>query len=178
MIICQSRVSSKLYQCSIATGIIKPRRAFANWPDNLFNATKKTSLLNDLIGDNKLIPHKDISVTAPSIAENGAAVPVTVKSAIKNMGSLHIVVADNPTPLIVAFNTSDKLTGRITTRMKMQKFPSILAIVNEDPIMTIYMGTGISKNPFLSFDILDAVKGDTIEVRWTDNSDSAFTVIR
>ena len=40
---------------------------------------------------------------------------------------------------------------------------------NGNPVMTANFGTGISKNPYLSFKIKGAAKGDTISIHWVDN---------
>ena len=40
---------------------------------------------------------------------------------------------------------------------------------NGKVVMTAYWGTGVSKNPYLSFKIKDAAAGDKIKISWVDN---------
>ena len=40
---------------------------------------------------------------------------------------------------------------------------------NGESVMNAYWGTGISKNPYLSFKIKGGAEGDTIAVEWKDN---------
>lgn len=40
---------------------------------------------------------------------------------------------------------------------------------NGNNVMTCLWGPGVSKNPFLSFDITDTKAGDTIKISWVDN---------
>ncbi len=52
---------------------------------------------------------------------------------------------------------------------------------NGKPVMTAHWGTGISKNPYLSFVFDGGNSGDTIKISWTDNtgaSDSAEETIK
>jgi sulfur-oxidizing protein SoxZ len=51
---------------------------------------------------------------------------------------------------------------------------------NGNNVLTCLWGPGVSKNPFLSFDISDTKAGDTLTISWVDNqggSDSAEVTI-
>lgn len=37
-------------------------------------------------------------------------------------------------------------------------------------VMKGYMGPGVSKNPYMSFDINNASKGDAVKISWVDNN--------
>ncbi len=41
---------------------------------------------------------------------------------------------------------------------------------NGNDILTAYWGTSVSKNPYSAFSIKSAAPGDTVAVRWTDNT--------
>jgi sulfur-oxidizing protein SoxZ len=43
------------------------------------------------------------------------------------------------------------------------------AFHNGEAVLTCLWGAGVSKNPFLSFDLKGAKAGDTIKVSWVDN---------
>ncbi|MBT8141000.1 MAG: thiosulfate oxidation carrier complex protein SoxZ [Gammaproteobacteria bacterium] len=40
---------------------------------------------------------------------------------------------------------------------------------NGNVVMTAYWGTGVSKNPYLSFKVKNAAAGDKIKISWVDN---------
>lgn len=49
-------------------------------------------------------------------------------------------------------------------------------LVNDAPMIEVYMAGSIAKNPYFSFRLKNLVKGDKISARWLDNrqlSDSA-----
>lgn len=41
--------------------------------------------------------------------------------------------------------------------------------LNGETVMTAYLGPGVSKNPYMSFDVKGAKKGDTVQISWVDN---------
>ena len=42
--------------------------------------------------------------------------------------------------------------------------------LNGSNVMTAYLGPGVSRDPYLSTEVKDANKGDTITVAWVDNT--------
>ena len=36
-------------------------------------------------------------------------------------------------------------------------------------VMTAYLGRGVSKDPYMSFEVKGAKKGDTVKISWVDN---------
>ena len=36
--------------------------------------------------------------------------------------------------------------------------------------MTAYLGPGVSKDPYMSFEVQGAKKGDTVTIAWVDNT--------
>jgi len=45
----------------------------------------------------------------------------------------------------------------------------VTATLNENPVLEMQWGTGISKNPYLTFHLKGAKVGDKIAVNWVDN---------
>ena len=68
---------------------------------------------------------KDIAITAPDIAENGAVVPVAVTSRIPNT-QLDFVAEKNPFPLAATFDVS-KGASPHALRMKMGQTSNVRA---------------------------------------------------
>jgi sulfur-oxidizing protein SoxY len=75
---------------------------------------------------------KDIAISAPDIAENGAQVPVTVGSKIPNTQSISIVADKNPFPLIGTFDLANGADGYVSTKVKMGQTSNVIAIVKAD----------------------------------------------
>ncbi|MCK5361747.1 MAG: thiosulfate oxidation carrier complex protein SoxZ, partial [Gammaproteobacteria bacterium] len=40
---------------------------------------------------------------------------------------------------------------------------------NGKTVMKAYLGPGVSKDPYMSFDVKGAKKGDTVKLSWVDN---------
>src|SRR4051812_44360749 len=75
---------------------------------------------------------KEIVLTAPDIAENGAQVPVTVLSKIPNTQSISIVVDKNPFPLNSTFDFAAGAEGYVSTKLKMGQTSNVIAVVKAD----------------------------------------------
>ena len=72
---------------------------------------------------------RDITITAPDIAENGAVVPVAVTSRIPNTQQISIVAEKNPFPLAATFDVSNGGEGYVSTRIKMGQTSDVWAVV-------------------------------------------------
>jgi sulfur-oxidizing protein SoxY len=72
---------------------------------------------------------KDISLTAPEIAENGAVVPLSVASAIPDTQAIYVFVEKNPNPLSAAFMIPAGTDPSVTTRVKMGESSRVTAVV-------------------------------------------------
>jgi Predicted secreted protein len=70
----------------------------------------------------------DVSIIGPDIAENGAVVPVGIKSTATGVTMLGIVVQKNPTALVASFNTKDGAEPNVATRIKMAQTSHVYAV--------------------------------------------------
>ena len=70
----------------------------------------------------------DVSIVGPDIAENGAVVPVGVKSTNAAATMVGIVVANNPTALVATFNLTGGAEANVATRVKMAKTSQVYAV--------------------------------------------------
>jgi sulfur-oxidizing protein SoxY len=75
---------------------------------------------------------KDITITSPDIAENGAVVPVAVRSAIPKTQEIYILVEKNPNPLTATFTIADGTDPYVSTRVKMGESSNVYAVVKAD----------------------------------------------
>ena len=71
---------------------------------------------------------KDVVITAPDIAENGAVVPLGASTALAGVKQLLIMVEKNPSALVALFNVTDSVDTNILTRAKMGQSSDVYAI--------------------------------------------------
>jgi sulfur-oxidizing protein SoxY len=119
--------SAGLITTAVAAGLLKPGLVVADWNSAAFRATKVDDALAG-IGASGATTSLDIVVKAPDIAENGAVVPVEVRTTLPNVESIAILAEKNPTPLIAQYTLTD-FDGMLTTRIKMRETAKVRAIV-------------------------------------------------
>ncbi|MGH1432405.1 MAG: thiosulfate oxidation carrier protein SoxY [Neptuniibacter sp.] len=115
----------------IGASVLMPRIALAAWSEKAFKADDQATAMNELLGGT---PEESAEVTmkAPDIAENGAVVPVTVRSTMANVESMSIFVENNPTPLVVEFMIPAGTAADVSTRLRMGKTSKVTAVVKAD----------------------------------------------
>jgi sulfur-oxidizing protein SoxY len=115
-----------------AVGLLKPVSAWAApWNKTAFESKAAADAIKNL-GVTELVESKDITITAPDIAENGAIVPVAVTSKIPNTQSISIIAEKNPFPLAASFDISAGGEAYVSTRLKMGQTSNVRAIVKAD----------------------------------------------
>ncbi len=115
----------------IASATAFPRIILA-WPEQAFKVKSRDEALQGIYGTAEYTPSEDVNLKAPDIAENGAVVPVTVSSGIANVESIAIIVDDNPSPLTAVFELGADAIADVSTRIKMGKTSTVLAVVKAD----------------------------------------------
>lgn len=73
-------------------------------------------------------PSKDVTITAPDIAENGAVVPFAAATTLAGVKQILFLVDKNPTVLIAAFNLTDNVEANVSTRAKMAQTSDVYAV--------------------------------------------------
>lgn len=71
---------------------------------------------------------KDVTLTAPDIAENGAVVPLAVASTLPGLKHLILLVEKNPSALVAVFNVNDAVEANFATRAKMGQTSDVYAV--------------------------------------------------
>jgi len=112
--------------------LIKPKSVFAAWPKASFDITNLDESIKSVYGHNDLSETTKVNLKAPDIAENGAIVPINVKTALKNVESIMIFVENNPQPLSSGYNLTSKSLPIIGTRIKMGNTSKIIAAVKSE----------------------------------------------
>lgn len=115
-----------------AAGFLKPNDAIAaEWNKDAFNTKNLADTLKAL-GGGTATESKDIAMTAPDIAENGAVVPVAVTSNIPKTEAIAILVEKNPSMLAASFELPAGTEPTISTRIKMAQTSNVYVLVKAD----------------------------------------------
>jgi sulfur-oxidizing protein SoxY len=91
-------------------------------------AAKSVAELMKTLGANAPAESKDVTVTGPDIAENGAVVPVGASTALAGVKSLLVLVEKNPSVLAARFDVTDAVDANISTRVKMGQSSDVYAV--------------------------------------------------
>lgn len=114
-----------------AAGIITPGVALADWNKAAFEAKSMADTLKAL-GATTPADSKDVQLTAPDIAENGAVVPIGVASTLPNITMVAIMIEKNPSTLAATFTLPAGTEPNIQTRVKMGQTSNVFAVVKSD----------------------------------------------
>lgn len=71
---------------------------------------------------------KDITLTAPDIAENGAVVPLGVATTLTGIKQMLILVEKNPSAMVAKFDVTDAVEPNFLTRAKMGQTSDVYAV--------------------------------------------------
>jgi sulfur-oxidizing protein SoxY len=98
---------------------------------NAFSDKTTDSALKDLYGTSTTTKNDKVDLKVPDIAENGAAVPVTVSTTIPNPKTMSIIIDGNPRPLAVAWEIPEGTLPEFSTRIKMRKTGKVILVVED-----------------------------------------------
>jgi len=115
-----------------AAGLVASGQAWAAaWNKAGFEAKTLADVMKSL-GATGATESKDIIITAPDIAENGAVVPVAITSKLPNTQQISIVAEKNPFPLAATFDVAGGGEGYVSARIKMGQTSDVWAVVKAD----------------------------------------------
>jgi|GEM_PF-18765 len=109
--------------------ILLSLQTMAAWPQNAFLGENINQALDRLYQNhdtNDTNDNANVTIIAPEIAENGAVVPVRIKTNLKDVQSVSLLVADNPYPLAANFVGN---SPQVSTRLKFRATTTLLAVV-------------------------------------------------
>ena len=92
-----------------------------------FEAKNMADLMKSL-GASAPVESKDVTVTGPDIAENGAVVPVGAATTLAGVKRMLVLVEKNPAILSAAFDVSDAVEANFSTRVKMGQSSNVYAV--------------------------------------------------
>ncbi len=97
------------------------------WNSAAFDAKNMADLMKAL-GAGAPVESKDVTVTGPDIAENGAVVPVAASTSLPGVKRLLILVEKNPSMLTAMFDVTDAVDANMATRVKMGQSSDVYAV--------------------------------------------------
>jgi sulfur-oxidizing protein SoxY len=120
-----------LKQSAVVAGLL----ASAGFPQFAQAAFNKTAFdaktVQDAVkaaGGGAVAESKDVTITGPDIAENGAVVPLGVSTSLSGVKQLLILVEKNPSTLVALFHVSDVVDANFSTRAKMGQSSDVYAV--------------------------------------------------
>ena len=105
-----------------------PQVAQAAWSQAAFDAKTMGDLMKAL-GTSAPAESKDVTITGPDIAENGAVVPVGASTTLAGAKRILLLVEKNPSMLAALFDVTDAVEPNISTRVKMGQSSNVIAVV-------------------------------------------------
>lgn len=80
------------------------------------------------VGGATLVESKDVILTAPDVAENGAVVPVGMSTALPGVKDMLLLVEKNALALAAIFHSFEALDNNFVTRIKMGQTSDVYAV--------------------------------------------------
>lgn len=121
-----------LKQSALVAGLLASTGMFPQYAMAAFNKTafdaKTVAEVMKALGAGAPAESKDVTITGPDIAENGAVVPIGVSTALTGVKHLLVIVEKNPSALVAVFNPTDSVDTNIATRTKMGQSSDVYAI--------------------------------------------------
>ncbi len=90
--------------------------------------SKNIADLTKALGVGAPVESKDVSLTGPDIAENGAVVPIGAATTLTGVKRLLILVEKNPSVLAAMFDITDAIESSLSTRVKMGQSSNVYAV--------------------------------------------------
>ena len=118
--------SAKVAALLATTGLL-PQMAYAAYNAAAFEVKTMAELVK-MLGGSTPTESKDVTITGPDIAENGAVVPVGVSTALPGVKRLLVLVEKNPSVMSAMFEVSDAVDANFSTRVKMGQSSNVYAV--------------------------------------------------
>ncbi len=114
-------------------GLLWPVAVLAqDWPANAFSATSFGDAVAALFAGEPIEENERVQLLAKDIAEDGATVPVAVRTDLPGPITVTLFSVSNPTPALGRFRVSPQLGNQLATRIKMAKSGDVVAVVTAD----------------------------------------------
>lgn len=121
--------SARLAGLLMASGLLPTaaRAQAAGYNSGAFDAKNLAEVMKAL-GAGAPAESKDVAITGPDIAENGAVVPVGASTALPGVKRLALLVEKNPAVLSAVFDIGEGVEANVATRVKMGQSSNVYAV--------------------------------------------------
>ena len=126
----QSRRTT-LQQGAIVAGLLMSTGLFPQYALAFNTKAFEAKTLGDVLkalGAGAPTESKDVTITGPDIAENGAVVPLGCSTTLLGVKRLLITVEKNPSMLCALFDVTDAIEPSFNTRVEMGQSSNVMAI--------------------------------------------------
>ncbi|MBP8307354.1 MAG: thiosulfate oxidation carrier protein SoxY [Burkholderiaceae bacterium] len=120
-----------VYAALVAVGLLPAGRASAQQFASAFQ-TKSIADTLKALGAGTPADSKDVIINSPDIAENGAVVPVGVRSNLPKTEMIALLVEKNPSALAGAYTLLEGAEPDVNMRIKMGQSSDVYAVVKAD----------------------------------------------
>ena len=120
-----ARVAGMLASLGLLPGLAQAQSAGYN--ATAFGATTLAEVMKAL-GAGTPMESKDVTISGPDIAENGAVVPIGAATTLPGVKRLLLLVEKNPAMLAAMFDVTDAIEANIATRVKMGQSSDVYAV--------------------------------------------------
>jgi sulfur-oxidizing protein SoxY len=128
----QTAAAGTMYSMLAALGLVAARPAAAQSLSAAAWQTKSVSETLKAMGVSAPADSHDVVINAPEIAENGAVVPVGVRSSIAGTDFIAVLVEKNPNTLAAAYEIMPGTEADVNMRIKMGQTSEVLALVRAE----------------------------------------------
>jgi sulfur-oxidizing protein SoxY len=111
----------------LGTAGLLPLKAQAAYNAAAFEIKSMAELVKSL-GGSAPVESKDVSITSPDIAENGAVVPVGVSTSLPGVQRMLVLVEKNPSVMSAMFEVNEAVEANFSTRVKMGQSSNVMAV--------------------------------------------------
>jgi sulfur-oxidizing protein SoxY len=125
MLSCSAHVAGMLATLGMFPGLAHAQAEAYNTA--AFDAKNMADLMKAL-GSGAPVESKDVTITGPDIAENGAVVPVGASTALPGVRRMLLLVEKNPSMLSAMFDVTDAVEPNFSTRVKMGQSSNVFAV--------------------------------------------------
>lgn len=128
----QSTATLSAFAVFAVGGLLKPGIANALWRNENFTSGTLDQTMKQLFQDREILPSKQLIIKAPRTAENGAAVPLTIKSKLDKISKIYLLIEKNPVPLAAEFTLSEEIDVYLKARVKMAESCDLIVIAENE----------------------------------------------
>ena len=126
-------ISASTLALVAASGLLLPQRLLAHWPMDAFNAKTVEDALMALLGHADVINDSMVKfkvASPPSYAVNGASVPIEIRSTLKGIERIAVLVEKNPNPLSMSLDFTTAVSLPFKSMIKINEDSLVIAVIS------------------------------------------------